>query len=674
MDSDRDILGFRPGAVRRVLAAGALLLTCAGGHSEEFVQEIISVEYSLLPVAGTVVPGTGVEAVSHEVSVLPVAPTGEEAGEALSREVAIVEPTAAAPAPVTQLAVTVTPTGSKATLSWGGYDELGQRDIAFYEVYVSSSAFADVSAMTPYADVPAGQFSLEIEDLAPWVDRYFAIVAVDVLGRSTVRVVPVTAFVLAPEVISCEFSILPVAAADPTAGETVSREACVVSTTTQPPAPVTGVTVTTTPVGDEAEVRWGGYDELGQKDVVRYDIYVADNHFDDVSGMAAHASIPSGQFSVMLEGLAPWRDRFFAVVAVDALGGFRTAVECLSVYVLAPEVVSRQFSIVPVAEANRDTLELVSREAAAIRPDNTVPEPVTYPGSAFSAQTSASRYRAIDLWWGQYDELRQRDVVRYRIYVGTSRFSDVSDMTPWAVVPAGVFAYTVESLDERSTYALAVVAEDILGQFNPVVHSVYADSSAAQVFLMDTRARLQGAHDGTRSEMRAGIGAFLPLVSPYASDSLRVSSVQTDVVDWVLGVLTDTNGRPVVSQSAWLKTNGAVVSPGHTQLLWKVAQGDRRHVVLKHRNHTAVMSATSVVFSANANAYDFTADPGRVAGGTNAAVELAPGVWGMIAGDCDGDGKITEVDREIVRQQVGKTGYLPGDCNLDGVVTEEDVP
>jgi len=46
----------------------------------------------------------------------------------------------------------------------------------------------------------------------------------------------------------------------------------------------------------------------------------------------------------------------------------------------------------------------------------------------------------------------------------------------------------------------------------------------------------------------------------------------------------------------------------------------------------------------------------------------------MISGDCDGDGKVTHVDREIVRQQAGKTGYLPGDCNLDGKVTAEDVP
>jgi hypothetical protein len=44
----------------------------------------------------------------------------------------------------------------------------------------------------------------------------------------------------------------------------------------------------------------------------------------------------------------------------------------------------------------------------------------------------------------------------------------------------------------------------------------------------------------------------------------------------------------------------------------------------------------------------------------------------MIAGDADGDGKITPTDRKIVEQQRGKTGYLQGDLNLDGKVNGGD--
>ena len=44
----------------------------------------------------------------------------------------------------------------------------------------------------------------------------------------------------------------------------------------------------------------------------------------------------------------------------------------------------------------------------------------------------------------------------------------------------------------------------------------------------------------------------------------------------------------------------------------------------------------------------------------------------MIAGDADGDGKITHVDRKICEKQQGQTGYKAGDFNLDGVVDGRD--
>ena len=43
-------------------------------------------------------------------------------------------------------------------------------------------------------------------------------------------------------------------------------------------------------------------------------------------------------------------------------------------------------------------------------------------------------------------------------------------------------------------------------------------------------------------------------------------------------------------------------------------------------------------------------------------------VWGMIAEDADGDGRITPVDRAIVEAQQGRSGYQPGDVDLDGDV------
>ena len=54
--------------------------------------------------------------------------------------------------------------------------------------------------------------------------------------------------------------------------------------------------------------------------------------------------------------------------------------------------------------------------------------------------------------------------------------------------------------------------------------------------------------------------------------------------------------------------------------------------------------------------------------------ELAPGKFGMYAGDGNGDGGITIKDRNNVwAPQKDMTGYRTGDFNLDGVVNDNDV-
>ena len=80
------------------------------------------------------------------------------------------------------------------------------------------------------------------------------------------------------------------------------------------------------------------------------------------------------------------------------------------------------------------------------------------------------------------------------------------------------------------------------------------------------------------------------------------------------------------------------------------------------------MSARPVTFTNQVTTYDFTTNPSAWYGGTQNCVELEPGVWGMIAGDVDGDGKITEVDKAIAEAQTNRTGYLPGDVDLNGSV------
>jgi len=219
-------------------------------------------------------------------------------------------------------------------------------------------------------------------------------------------------------------------------------------------------------------------------------------------------------------------------------------------------------------------------------------------------------------------------------------------------------------------------AVDLEGK--PRVLSGAVDMGAYEkAFYASVRVCLEGAFTTNTSAMRtalAGTGV-LPAVAPYAADPAVAEQIPSNATDWVLMELQNDEHRSVVAQSALLRSDGALLAlDGQTNLLTEVSPGARLHMVIRHRNHLAIMSAHPVSYTNEVVRYDFTLAPERYTGGTNACVELEPGVWGMISGDCDGDGRITHVDGEIVRQQVGKTGYLSGDCNLDGVVTEADVP
>ena len=218
------------------------------------------------------------------------------------------------------------------------------------------------------------------------------------------------------------------------------------------------------------------------------------------------------------------------------------------------------------------------------------------------------------------------------------------------------------------------LASDCRG--SPRIFNKTVDMGAYE-FTMATEAQvlLEGPY-ATRSMATAlQDGGHIPLTVPHASDIQRVKSVSSNVADWVMLQLCTTGNQSVVAaRSLFLQPDGSVVDKDGSQGIRLECSPGHYYLVAKHRNHLAVMSADPIAFTNTVVTYDFTTGPDKAFGGTNACVELEPGVWGMIAGDCDGDGKITPVDRAIVSNQVGKAGYLAGDLNLDGVVTEEDVP
>jgi hypothetical protein len=281
-----------------------------------------------------------------------------------------------------------------------------------------------------------------------------------------------------PEVVSREVSLFIGQEPDPPYKEVVSREYDLAIDKPGPPPAVDGMVVSLSPLGDIATLDWSSYNQWAVGDVQRFDIYLSDSGpFDDIAGMTAFASIGGGSTGIQLTGLTSNTDHYFAVVAVDALGNRIPQVSYSAGYVLMPELVSREVSLFIGEEPVVPYREVVSREISIVVADETVPAPVTGIDSGFVAATSTRAAGAVDLDWTSYNELAQKDVSRYRIYVSKDYFDNVTGMKPYQIVQDGSQEATVKGFMGLSIQYFAVVAEDAYGNYNRVVRATSAQAS-----------------------------------------------------------------------------------------------------------------------------------------------------------------------------------------------------
>ena len=111
---------------------------------------------------------------------------------------------------------------------------------------------------------------------------------------------------------------------------------------------------------------------------------------------------------------------------------------------------------------------------------------------------------------------------------------------------------------------------------------------AAKIFL-------QGPYDAANDNMNTTINADVPLTSPYSEDPRTASTKPATAVDWVLVQLRDSGSPSTVigSRSAFLKNDGTLIEDDGTgEIGIKAAPGDY-YIVIQHRNHLGVMSATA---------------------------------------------------------------------------------
>ena len=205
---------------------------------------------------------------------------------------------------------------------------------------------------------------------------------------------------------------------------------------------------------------------------------------------------------------------------------------------------------------------------------------------------------------------------------------------------------------------------------------------------------LEGAYDSNTGEMTTLLNesGLLPLQQPFNSipgadwyydGSEVVSSIPNEnVVDWILVQARDaaspeaaTSTTVTETQPGFLLKNGHVVGlDGESFISLSQSISQNLYLVVFHRNHLGVMSAFSVDFNGDCScSYNFTMSADVVFGGENAHIEIAPGIWGSISGDGDGNGQVTiEDNTNAWAGSAGNTGFYQGDFNLDSQVNNKD--
>jgi hypothetical protein len=206
---------------------------------------------------------------------------------------------------------------------------------------------------------------------------------------------------------------------------------------------------------------------------------------------------------------------------------------------------------------------------------------------------------------------------------------------------------------------------------------------------MDVNVFLEGPY-GTGPSMSTTLNpSQLPLAQPYTgapwnyTGTESVTTMPAGIVDWVLVDLRDAAtpaaALPATSLSGWpkaflLNSDGKVVALDGTSLpdIGNPTVTNNLFVVVRHRNHIAVMSANGMDLSPTGYSYDFSTALTQAYNGSAGYKLIATDVYGMVTGDADADGSIFSSDYNQWASKYNTAGYLNSDFDMDINVYSSD--
>lgn len=193
---------------------------------------------------------------------------------------------------------------------------------------------------------------------------------------------------------------------------------------------------------------------------------------------------------------------------------------------------------------------------------------------------------------------------------------------------------------------------------------------------------LEGPYNG--NNMSALLNSHLPNTQPYNISPWYYNGIEsiesgffsshTDIVDWILLEIKNSSLVTVGRRAAFLKNDGTIVDmDGTNPVKFNGRPDGDYYIVIKHRNHLPIMSKNMESLNSISSLYDFTTGSEKFYGGNAAAKELEANIWGMIAGDGNGNGQVQNDDSEnIWKPDNGTSGYKNSDYNMNGQVQNDD--
>lgn len=198
------------------------------------------------------------------------------------------------------------------------------------------------------------------------------------------------------------------------------------------------------------------------------------------------------------------------------------------------------------------------------------------------------------------------------------------------------------------------------------------------------RAYLSGPFTGDTMRTTLRQDGVLPLAQPYAAEpwaydgTEQVDSLPPRVVDWVLLEVRADSVTLIGRAAALLLADGTITGlDGQSPVFMPDIAAGPYFIVLRHRNHLAVMSAEAIALSMTSALLDLTTGADRYYGGD--ANVVAPGVYALWCGDVTANGQVkysgSGNDRSPILTCLGGAdltlmlhGYHGEDVNMDGQV------